>query len=148
MTTNLKGLLLAAVVALSGCSAVGSILDNANGGVAGLLITQATVRYIDDAGDAAADYARAQRVKDVTAELRQAASGEAVTVATLRALAESKIPADLPIADRLLAVDLIALGAAALEQRYGSGPIVDVDLPNLDAFLLRIEFAAAYFPAP
>lgn len=144
----LIGIILSAVFALAGCGAAGSLLETANGGIGGLFITQAVVRYIDGAGDQAADFARAERVKAVTSELRAAASGEAVTVATLRAIATSKIPPDLAIADRLLALELINIAATTLEERYGSGPIVDVDLPNLDSLLRRIEFAASYFAAP
>lgn len=134
--------------AITGCSAVGSVLEAANGGVAGLAVTQVVVRYIEQEKSPEARYAKAQRVKAVTAELRAAANGELVTVEGLKALAESKLPADMAIADRLLALELIGMAATVLEKKVGEGVIDPADLPNLDALLRRIEFAAAYFPAP
>ena len=138
--------LLATLVA--GCSSLGPVLEKANGGIAGLAITQVVVRYIEEEKSPEARYEKAQRVKAVTAELRSAASGELVTVEGLRALAESKLPADMPVSDSLLAMELIGMAAVVLEDRVG-GDVIDADdLPNLDALLRRIEFAAAYFPAP
>lgn len=134
--------------ALAGCGTVGSVLEAANGGIAGLTITQVTVRYIENESTPEARYQKAQRVKAVTAELRAAASGELVTVEGLKALAESKLPADMAIADRLLALELIGIAATVIEKKVGEGVIDPADLPNLDALLRRIEFAAAYFPAP
>lgn len=143
----MKRIYIAAVLAvfLSGCSAVGSILEKANGGLAGLAITQATARYIEREKTPEDRAARAQRVKAVAAEVRSVASGEIVTVDGLVALVQSKLPADMEISDRLLAGELINVVAEVLKDKIGGDVIDPADLPNLDALLRRIEFAASYY---
>lgn len=84
-------------------------------------VVYATSKYIEKAGDAPAQQARAARVALVVSQLETLAAGETATVDQLADLARSKLPADLSPADRTLANTLIVIASDELKTRVGTG---------------------------
>jgi len=108
-------LALGAIFGLAGCkTAPGTV-------TASIAVKYATAKYIEKAGDANAQAARAARVIVVLDQVDQLAAGDSVVVSALRAYVASRLPADLPPSDRVLAGALIDAAAAELEARIGEG---------------------------
>lgn len=143
-------LICAAVLALSGCSAMQEFLDQ-NGGTAELGVTYATLKYIEKAGEEDAQIARAVRVRLVAEDVKEAARGDAVTVEALKAYVMGKLPSDLSPADRFLADALVSALVLELQDRIGEGApdLDDDDLLALDLVLGWVINATSYYaPAP
>ena len=111
-------ILICAAVFASGCKTTPTQQQEMAAHVA---VVYATGKYIEKAGDAPSQQARAARVLDVVAQLEAVASGDATTVDALAALARSKLPASLSPADRTLANTLITVATDELKARIGEG---------------------------
>lgn len=121
----MKRIILATVVALSlsGCAELSALVGSL--GEQKLAVQYATMKYIEKAGNDDAQVARAARIAAVVDQV-DARLGDAVSVSALRAFVESKLPADLPVSDRLLAGALIDAVVLELEGKIDDG-ILDAD---------------------
>lgn len=110
-------LICAALVTVTGCKT----LTPAQQTTAHLGVVYATSKYIEQAGPAPDQQARAARVIQVVDELDALSQGATATVDELAAFARSKLPASLSPADRVLANSLITIASDELKARIGEG---------------------------
>lgn len=137
-----KLLAVFALMALTGCSQLSAFIDSL--GEQKLAITYATLKYIEKAGDAQAQAERAARVLNVVDQV-DASLGDVVTVAALQAFVESKLPADLPASDRLLASALVGVIVAELEGKIDDGELDPEEQLAVKRVLSFVRDATAYF---
>ena len=131
---------VALLVLLSACSTFG---QNAN--TAKLGVTYATLKYIEKAGDSAAQSERAASVRRVADAVREVATGEAVTVAALEAAALAQLPDSLSPADRFLATAVIQSAVAELQVRVGEGVLDPEKKLQVEAVLSWVVEATNYY---
>jgi hypothetical protein len=140
----MKRIILATVLALSltGCAQLNGFISSL--GEQKLAVTYATLKYIEKAGDAQEQADRAAKVRAVIDQV-DASLADAVTVAALRAFVESKLPADLPASDRLLASALIGAVVAELEGKIDDGVLDAEEQLAVRRVLSFVRDATGYF---
>jgi hypothetical protein len=102
------------LLALTACA---TLKDNELLAQAG--VQYASAKFVRAAGDEAAQTARAERIRTISAELRKVVGTEAVSVPALQAAVQRHIPADLKPEDRVLVNLLVAAVVQELERRIG-----------------------------
>jgi len=138
-----KALVMLIVCAvLSGCASLSAFLDSL--GEQKLAVQYATMKYIESAGDDQAQAARAARVRVVVDQVEVRLTDSA-SIGALRALVESKLPADLPASDRLLAGALLDAVVAELEGKVDDGLLGPDELLAVQRVLGFVRDATAYF---
>lgn len=105
------------ILALLILSACASLKDNALLAQAG--VQYASAKFVRAAGDESAQIARAERIREISAELRKVVGTEAVSVPALQAAVQRHIPEDLKPEDRVLVNLLVAAVVQELERRIG-----------------------------
>lgn len=120
--TGLIGIVAAvmALAGLAGCSALEDFVKG-SGGTVGIAVQYATMKYIDDAPNGK-EAERAASVRDTVERVRKYADGVDVSLEDLKAYALEQLSPKLSPADRFLALQIINVAAAELEERLGDGP--------------------------
>lgn len=138
--------LLFTAVTLTGCKTTPTQTQQLTASIA---VKYATAKFIEKAGDSAAQTARAGRIVAVLDQIEGLASGDAqTTVDALRAFVAQRLPVDLSPADRVLAGALIDVAAAELKARVGEGTLAgDSLLVVREVFQWVREGAAPYSTA-
>lgn len=111
-----------------------------------LIVSQAAMRYIEQAAPTARAE-RAAKIIEVVAKVRAVASGEPVTIADLARLAISEIPSSLAPSDRALAVSIVNIAAQELQLKIGEGTIPADALVKVTAVLDAVRDAASIYVA-
>lgn len=124
---------------LSGCASLEKHENTAK-----LAVTYAALKYVEQAGDASAQSARAAKIRSLVEEVRGVAKGDSVTVAALQAYVLGKLPAGLSPADRYLAHALVQAVAEELQERVGGGLLSEEQLLQVELILGWIIEAAGY----
>lgn len=75
--------------------------------VAEIGITYATLKFVEKAGTPLAQFERAERIRMITEDIQEYASGESVTVDVLRDTIIARLPSTLSASDRYLAMALV-----------------------------------------
>ena len=134
--------MLIVCAALAGCAQLSSFVSSI--GEQDVAVQFATLKYIESAGNAQAQAERAVKVRAVVDEVEVRLS-DAVTAAALRALVESRLPANLPPSDRLLAGALIDAVVAELEGKFDDGVLDPNQVIALRSVLNNVREATSYF---
>lgn len=127
---------------LSGCAQLSDFISSV--GEQDLAVQYATLKYIEGAGNAAAQADRAARVRAVADEVDVRLS-DAVEVSALKALVLSRLPADLDPSDRLLAGALLDAVEAELNGKLGDGTLDPDDVIAVRKVLENVREATRYF---
>ena len=137
---------LVTVVLLSGAAVVmtGCATMKENSAATELVISQAVMRYIEEAQPAARE-GRAQRIIDVVREVEKFASGDEVFIAQFVNVALAALPSDLSTPDRTLAVSLVNILGKALRDKLGEGFLKPDDLVVAREVLATARFYAAMY---
>lgn len=110
-----------------------------------LVAQQATLRYIDSARPEERT-ARAQRVADVAGDIIAVVSSEEISIADLAAVALQKLPSNLTVADRQLAVALIGVLSQELKAKLGDGTLIKPgDVASVKSVLESVRDAARLY---
>lgn len=133
---------IVATAALAGCAQLTALVSSV--GEQDLAVQFATLKYIEGAGKAEAQAERAARVRAVVDEV-DVRLGDAVTVAALKALVLSRLPADLDPSDRLLAGALVDAVARELEGKIDDGVLDPNAVIALRSVLANVREATSYF---
>jgi hypothetical protein len=130
----------AVVLLIPGCQ----VLDE-HETAARLIARGAVLAYIEQAPRESRG-AVALKVLEVSREVRAAAGdGEPITLQRLAAIAAQRLPADMPPARRLLALEVIAAVQEALQARTGVGGIESDSLLRLGQVLGWVDGVAAFY---
>lgn len=147
MKTFLKGFALACLLAIgAGCASTGGVVER-NSAAAQLIVKVAAMKYIEQAAPVARA-ARAQRVVSSVAVVLEVAKGEPITLQRLAQVAAEQLPANLAPSDRTLALALISVAQAELQNRIGVGSLQSDTLLKLSEVLTWISDAAVLYVTP
>jgi len=114
--------------------------------VVGLVVSQATMRYIESK-PVSERASVAARVVSVATDIEAVASGKPVTIAELARLALSAIPSNLAPADRQLAIAIVSIAAQELQLKIGEGVLTAEQSVTVNEVVKAIRFAAeVYIP--
>lgn len=140
---KLHALWICALVALVGCKALETHENSAR-----LIIQYSTLKYIEKAGDAPAQAARAGRVRSVAEQAMAMAAGGNVILSALEASIRAEVAKlTLSPADRMLADGLISVVAQELSRKFGEGVLSEQQLVQTRAVLSWVIEATAYSAA-
>lgn len=137
---------LAAALMLASISGCTTLKQNPQS--AGLVVKYATLKFVEKAGDAEAQAARAVRVRIVAEDVQKFATGESVTIAALEAAVRARLPADLSPADRFLVDGLIIAVMQELQERVGAGLLSSEQLLEVKQVIGWVIEASAYAAPP
>jgi hypothetical protein len=143
----MKSLALAAIAALTltGCGATAAIEKNRP--AATIVVQGAALAYIKEANPAERA-ARAVRVLKAVEAIRNVANGEPITLQRLVQVAIEQIPLDGDPADRLIAMNVINLAQAYLQDSIGAGGLESDSLLLLPDVLEWISIVARLYTTP
>jgi hypothetical protein len=133
-----------ATPALVGCASINAASSTA-GVVENSTIQFATAEFISKAGDAAAQLARAQKVKAIAIEIQGIDSGT-VTIAQLAATVSADI-GKLPIPDQILANALVQAIVANLGIQVNTGVLNAALTAEINVVMKDIQAACALYGA-
>lgn len=134
-------LYLATVAVLSGCATI-----EKHSAVVSLVVSQATMRYIEQASPLARAE-RASRVARIASDIEAVASGRPVTIPELASLALQAIPSNLEPSDRALAVSIIQVAAQELQNKIGENVLTAEQTVTVKAVVEAVRLAASsYIP--
>jgi hypothetical protein len=108
--------LLCALLTLCACKT----LEQRETGVR-IVVTYGTAKFIEKAGTAEAQAARAEKIRTVAQDIRTFMEGNTVTLGLLEAAIRDRLPANLSPADRVLVNELIALIMMELRAKMDDG---------------------------
>jgi hypothetical protein len=133
-----------ATPAFVGCASINAASSTA-GVVENSTIQFATAEFISKAGDAAAQLARAQKVKAIAIEIQGIDSGT-VTIAQLAATVSTDI-GKLPIPDQILANALVQAIVANLGIQVNTGVLSAALTAEINVVMKDIQAACALYGA-
>lgn len=141
-------ILLVAIAAavLTGCASSGGLTER-HSTAAQLIVKVAAMKYVEQASLSERGE-RARRVVNVVGSLIEVAKGEPITLQRLAQIAAEQLPANLEASDRMLAMALISVAQAELQDRIGVGSLQSDTLLKLSEVLTWIADAAALYAAP
>lgn len=127
---------VSALSAFTGCATLRDHSATVN-----LVISQAVLRYIDEAPPALRN-TRAAEVLKVVSQIEKLTDGDEITVTELAAVAASYVPDSLSVADRQLALGVINIASQELRKRIGEGVLKPDQLSSVRDMLQAIRDAA------
>jgi hypothetical protein len=137
---------IVALALLAGCSSTSGVVER-NGVAAQLIVKVAAMKYVEQAALHERG-ARAARVVALTRSLVEVAKGEPITLQRLATIAAEQLPANMEASDRMLAMALISVAQAELQNRIGVGSLESDTLLKLSEVLQWIADAATLYTSP
>ena len=139
---------LIACLSLAGCA--GTVLRPDSTGVqaAKLTVTYGVLKFVEKAGDPTEQYARAQRIKTITEDVKKYAAGDEVTLSVLQTVILQRLPPTLSPADKGLALGLVELVMTELRARMDGGVIKPEQLVAIDTVAGWIISATGLVSSP
>lgn len=132
------------LVLLAGCAQFNQTLKE-NEESAKLVVTFATMKYVEKAGDSIAQAARAVRVRTVTEQALALTENGNVLLSALEASVRVEVQKlQLSPSDAVLADGLVTLIAQELQKRFGSGMLSQDQLVETRAVLGWVVDATRY----
>lgn len=137
---------------MTGFAAVVATLSLASGcatfqqhsAVVGLVVSQATMRYIE--GSTGTERAsRAARVVAIVEKIRPLVTTDSVSISQLASVAVAAIPSTLTPADRSLALSVINIASQELRNKVGEGVLKEDQVVTVRGVLDAIQNAALVY---